>query len=134
MTFLSEIETKYFDSLTPFGDNQDYVDRLKQEIKNLRTEYAAKTRSSPNCQSHRKSVISSDRHTSSPLQTHPSDLDYKGNVDTFVRRSFWDDLAKVKEKIVKRNAAASSNKLREPEEEDSRDVWYRTSRRYSDSR
>ena len=125
---LLEVETKYFDSLTPFGDNQDYVDRLQQEIRNLRSEYAAKTRSSPNFQGHRKS-FGSDRPS-----PHNSVADYQGNVDTFVRRSFWDDLAKVKEKIVRRNAVSNSHKAREAEEDDSRDVWYRTSRRYSDSR
>ena len=36
----SDNETNYFDSLCPNGDNKEYVDKLKQNIVNLRREYS----------------------------------------------------------------------------------------------
>ena len=36
----SDNETNYFDSLCPKGDNKEYVDKLKENIVNLRREYS----------------------------------------------------------------------------------------------
>ena len=36
----SDNETKYYDSLCPQGDNQEYVAKLKEDIRNLRREYS----------------------------------------------------------------------------------------------
>ena len=107
------METKYFDSLTPFGDNQDYVDKLQQDIRDLRKEYATKPKPSPDIRSQRKNV---------------SEHRDAAELESLVRRSFWDDLSRMKEKIVKKPAP------RDPEESEVRDSWYRTSRRFSDSR
>ena len=108
-----DVETKYFDSLTPFGDNQAYVDKLQQDIRDLRKEYATKPKPSPDIRSQRKNV--------------PEHRD-AAELESLVRRSFWDDLSRMKEKIVKKPAP------RDPEESEVRDSWYRTSRRFSDSR
>ena len=51
--------------------------------------------------------------------------------ETLVRRSFWSDLANMKVKLSKK--ASSSSKCLHDEGE-ARESWYRTSRRYSDSR
>ena len=60
------------------------------------------------------------------------------DLDTLVRRSFWDDLTRVKEKIVRRNQVSATNnsvtKEKDMDETAERDSWYRTSRRFSDSR
>ena len=60
------------------------------------------------------------------------------DLDTLVRRSFWDDLTRVKEKIVRRNQVSAANnsvtKEKDIDETAERDSWYRTSRRFSDSR
>ena len=40
----SDNETKYYDSLCPQGDNQEYVDKLKDDIRNLRKEYSKTSR------------------------------------------------------------------------------------------
>ena len=77
-----DVETKYFDSLTPFGDNQSYVDKLQQDIRDLRKEYATKPKPSPDIRSQRKNV--------------PEHRD-AAELESLVRRSFWDDLLFVKD-------------------------------------
>ena len=59
-------------------------------------------------------------------------------VETLVRRSFWEDLARVKERML-RSSGREADRERErerrlAEEAEVRDSWYRTSRRFSDSR
>ena len=59
-------------------------------------------------------------------------------VETLVRRSFWEDLARVKERML-RSSGREAERERErerrvAEEAEVRDSWYRTSRRFSDSR
>ena len=148
------MESSYFDSLMPHGDNQDYVERLQQDIRELREEYAAarrrreredqlvrsrqvetwrdecaernreqeldviRTRDMKNIKIMRDSAVNNNNNNNNKVQT-------------LVRRSFWEDLANMKVKISKKSS--SSSKSRE-EESETRDSWYRTSRRYSDSR
>ena len=156
----AESGTKYFDSLTPFGDNQEYIKKLQQDIRDLRNDYSGKNRilsHQGNCKNGRvdKILSSPELKQKSPHacskhlnRKESNNWDQSGNIssrndlrtpdiDTLVRRSFWDDLYRAKEKIIRRNQLISSNisnKAREQEEPDSRDSWYRTSRRFSDSR
>ena len=144
------MESSYFDSLMPHGDNQDYVERLQQDIRELREEYAAARR-----RREREDQLVRSRQVESwreecPERNREQELDVirtrdmknikimrdsavnnNNKVQTLVRRSFWEDLANMKVKISKKSS--SSSKSRE-EESETRDSWYRTSRRYSDSR
>ncbi len=124
----SDEETKYFDSLNTFGDNQDYIKKLHQDIGNLRREYAEKTRMSPNILDKRI-----ERPDTKARSTKDSvDLDHlrgeRRSEATLVKRSFWEDLARVKEKMIRTGGERSEV------EAGVRDSWYRTSRRFSDSR
>ena len=133
---LSDEETKYFDSLNTFGDNEDYIKKLQKDIGNLRREYAAKSRMSPNIRNQRK-----ERPDATIGSKDAKNLDYlrgekSGEVETLVRRSFWEDLARVKERML-RSSGREADRERErrvAEEAEVRDSWYRTSRRFSDSR
>ena len=146
------MESSYFDSLMPHGDNQDYVERLQQDIRELREEYAAARR-----RREREDQLVRSRQVETwrdecPERNREQELDVirtrdmknikmmrdsavnnnnNNKVQTLVRRSFWEDLANMKVKISKKSS--SSSKSRE-EESETRDSWYRTSRRYSDSR
>ena len=121
--------------MAPHGDNQEYIEKLQQEIRNLRSEYAAKTRQSPSV---KRSLQSETVRPVSPINFYNINNNNNSSsrpVDTFVRRSFWEDLARVKERIVKRNMnLSSSSKSKDVDDDEVRDVWYRTSRRYSDSK
>ena len=127
--------------MAPHGDNQEYIEKLQQEIRNLRSEYAAKTRQSPSV---KRSLQSETVRPVSPINFNNINNNNIRNinnnsssrpVDTFVKRSFWEDLARVKERIVKRNMnLSSSSKNKDVDDDEVRDVWYRTSRRYSDSK
>jgi len=132
-----DTDTKYFDSLSPFGDNQDYIEKLQQDIRDLRNEYAEKSRQSPNLSNYRNQFNFDTSKLRSSSQKDEDRREYftppSQEIENLVQRSFWDDLAKMKQKIVKKKQV-SSTKPKEPEECDTRDVWYRTSRRYSDSR
>ena len=48
--FIVEIETKYFDSLTPYSeqDNFHYIEKLQEDIRNLRSDYTNRGKKSPN--------------------------------------------------------------------------------------
>ena len=120
----------------PHGDNQDYVERLQQDIRELREEYAAARRR----REREDQLVSREQELDGVIRTRDmknikiirdSAVNNNNNnkVQTLVRRSFWEDLANMKVKISKK----SCSKSRE-EESETRDSWYRTSRRYSDSR
>ena len=131
------MESSYFDSLMPHGDNQDYVERLQQDIRELREEYAAARRR----REREDQLVRREQELDGVIRTRDmknikimrdSAVNNNNNkVQTLVRRSFWEDLANMKVKISKKSS--SSSKSRE-EESETRDSWYRTSRRYSDSR
>ena len=146
------MESSYFDSLMPHGDNQDYVERLQQDIRELREEYAAARRrreredqlvrsrqeswrdecAERNREQELDGVIRTRDMKNIKIIRDPAVNNNNNNkVQTLVRRSFWEDLANMKVKISKKSS--SSSKSRE-EESETRDSWYRTSRRYSDSR
>ena len=55
-------------------------------------------------------------------------------VATLVKRSFWEDLARVKEKMIRTGGERDRDRERRLAEAEVRDSWYRTSRRFSDSR
>ena len=109
----------------PHGDNQDYVERLQQDIRELRQEYAAARR-------RREEWIARNRDQEERIARN-RDQEERGNREgeTLVRRSFWSDLANIKVKLSKKSS--SSSKCLHDEGE-ARESWYRTSRRYSDSR
>ena len=71
-----------------------------------------------------------NRDTRDTKRAREDEVGRSKEVETLVRRSFWEDLANIKVKLSKK----SSTKCREEESSESRDSWYRTSRRYSDSR
>lgn len=144
------MESSYFDSLMPHGDNQDYVERLQQDIRELREEYAAarrrREREDQLVRSRQESwreecaernreqeldVIRTRDMKNIKIMRDSAVNNNNNKVQTLVRRSFWEDLANMKVKISKKSS--SSSKSRE-EESETRDSWYRTSRRYSDSR
>ena len=132
-SILSDEETKYFDSLNTFGDNEDYIKKLQHDISNLRREYAEKSKMSPRIRDKRKERPGTVPRSSKDIR----DLDnLRGErrseeVETLVRRSFWEDLARVKERMVR---SGGERERRVKEEAEVRDSWYRTSRRFSDSR
>ena len=102
----------------------------------MRREYAEKTRMSPNIRDKRK-----ERPDTKARSTNDSvDLDHlrgerrSEEVATLVRRSFWDDLARVKEKMIRTGGERDRDRERRVAEAEVRDSWYRTSRRFSDSR
>ena len=137
-------ETSYFDSLKPHGDNQDYVERLQQDIRHLREEYAAARKS-------REDFLARNRAQDTWMEEYRNKdqeerQDWKvepvmrkresrnktdnRDVENLVRRSFWSDLTNIKVKLSKKSSWSS--KVRGEESE--RESWYRTSRRFTDSR
>ena len=119
----------------PHGDNQDYVERLQQDIRELREEYAAARR-------RREEWLTRNRDPEERLTSTRNRVpEERGNSsgtnttnregETLVRRSFWSDLANMKVKLSKKSS--SSSKCLHDEGE-ARESWYRTSRRYTDSR
>ena len=187
----------------PHGDNQDYVERLQQDIRELREEYAAARRRRQEWlarnrdqeeritrnrdqeerlarnrdqeeritrnRDHEERItrnrdqeerLARNRDQEERLArnrdqeerlgrnrdledwlTRNRDQEEQGNStrtntsssegETLVRRSFWSDLANIKVKLSKKSS--SSSKCLQ-EESEARESWYRTSRRYSDSR
>ena len=108
----------------PHGDNQDYVERLQQDIRELREEYAAARR-------RREEWLSRNRDQEERgNSTRTTTSSREGQ--TLVRRSFWSDLANMKVKLSKKSTSSSAKCLHD--EGEARESWYRTSRRYSDSR
>ena len=133
-----DLETKYFDSLNPFGDNEDYIKKLHQDIGNLRKEYAVKSRMSPNIRDQRNPRMETTFRFKDPEDIEGLRGERRAEVESLVRRSFWEDLARVKERMVTmrlRSGAREERGRRAGEQEaEVRDSWYRTSRRFSDSR
>ena len=84
---------------------------------------------SPNIRDKRKERPDQARSTKDSI-----DLDHlrgerrSEEVATLVKRSFWEDLARVKERMIRTGGE------RRVAEAEVRDSWYRTSRRFSDSR
>lgn len=131
----------------PHGDNQDYVDRLQQDIKNIREEYAAARKNREDFLAKNKAldtwleeyrnkeqeerVNPSWRKRENKNKTRESRVTNNEDLENLVRRSFWDDLTNIKVKLSKKPNCSSKSR---EEDSDTRESWYRTSRRFTNTR
>ena len=99
--------------MSPFGDNQDYIEKLQQDIRDLRNEYAEKSRQSPNLSNYRNQFNFDTSKLRSSSQKDEDRREYftppSQEIENLVQRSFWDDLAKMKQKIVKKKQVLNWN-------------------------
>ena len=139
--------TSYFDSLMPHGDNQDYVDRLQQDIKNIREEYAAARKNREDFLARNKAldtwlkeyrnkeqeerVDPSRGKRENKTKTQESRVTNNRDLENLFKRSFWDDLTNIKVKLSKKPNCSSKSR---EEDSDTRESWYRTSRRFTNTR